>query len=119
MSEETDAGTLRISLPSPEYSSKYSSESNRKKTVGVTLRQDLYSVSREYGINLSKLLESSLIQLLDPQNTPFSLSEGSLSSKEKVLAGPTGIEPVTPGLKVRCSVLTELRAPFRAFAYVG
>ncbi len=26
------------------------------------------------------------------------------------VAGPTGIEPATPGLKVRCSVLTELRA---------
>jgi hypothetical protein len=26
------------------------------------------------------------------------------------LAGPTGIEPVTPGLRVRCSGLTELRA---------
>jgi hypothetical protein len=25
------------------------------------------------------------------------------------LAGPTGIEPATPGLKVRCSSLTELR----------
>jgi hypothetical protein len=24
--------------------------------------------------------------------------------------GPTGIEPATPGLKVRCSSLTELRA---------
>ena len=24
-------------------------------------------------------------------------------------AGPTGIEPATPGLKVRCSSLTELR----------
>jgi hypothetical protein len=26
-----------------------------------------------------------------------------------MLAGPTGIEPATPGLKVRCSSLTELR----------
>ena len=25
------------------------------------------------------------------------------------MAGPTGIEPATPGLKVRCSSLTELR----------
>jgi hypothetical protein len=25
------------------------------------------------------------------------------------VAGPTGIEPATPGLKVRCSSLTELR----------
>ena len=26
-----------------------------------------------------------------------------------MMAGPTGIEPATPGLKVRCSSLTELR----------
>ena len=31
------------------------------------------------------------------------------------MAGPTGIEPATPGLKVRCSILTELRA----HAFVG
>jgi hypothetical protein len=30
-------------------------------------------------------------------------------SSEDVVAGPTGIEPATPGLKVRCSSLTELR----------
>ena len=28
-------------------------------------------------------------------------------------AGPTGIEPATPGLKVRCSSLTELRTPLK------
>ncbi|MFX1301411.1 MAG: type II toxin-antitoxin system CcdA family antitoxin, partial [Promethearchaeota archaeon] len=88
-----------------QYSSKYSSESIRRKTVGVTLRQDLYKISREYGINLSKLLESSLIQLLDSQNPRFSLSEGSLFLKEKVLAGPRGIEPLTYGLRVRRSNL--------------
>ena len=94
----------------PLYSSKYSSESNRKKTVGVTLSQDLLTTAREYKINLSKLLESSLIQLLNPQNTRFSLSEGSLFAKEKVLAGPRGIEPLTYGLRVRRSNLAELRA---------
>ena len=26
------------------------------------------------------------------------------------MAGPTGVEPATPGLKVRCSILTEPRA---------
>ena len=33
-------------------------------------------------------------------------STGKCGCKE---AGPTGIEPATPGLKVRCSSLTELR----------
>ncbi len=28
---------------------------------------------------------------------------------KELKAGPTGIEPATPGLKVRCSSLTELR----------
>jgi post-segregation antitoxin (ccd killing protein) len=45
----------------PPNSSINSSESNRKKTVGITLGQDLLSIARENRINLSKLLESSLI----------------------------------------------------------
>ena len=32
-----------------------------------------------------------------------------LNFKSRREAGPTGIEPATPGLKVRCSSLTELR----------
>ncbi len=44
-------------------SSGYSSETIRPKTIGITLIQDLYAISREYGINLPKLLESSLIKL--------------------------------------------------------
>jgi hypothetical protein len=27
-----------------------------------------------------------------------------------MMAGPAGVEPTTPGLKVRCSILAELRA---------
>ena len=97
-----------------DYSSNYSSKSIRKKTVGITLRKDLLAIAKEYKINLSKLLENSLIQLLDSQNTRFSLSEGSLLRKEKVLAGPRGIEPLTYGLRVRRSNLAELRARFVA-----
>ncbi len=33
---------------------------------------------------------------------------------KEILAGPTGIEPATPGLKVRCSSLTELRTPLKS-----
>ena len=51
----------------PPNSSIYSSESIQKKTVGLTVRQDLLAIAREYGINLSKLLETSLIQFLDTE----------------------------------------------------
>ena len=37
----------------------------------------------------------------------------------RILAGPTGIEPATPGLKVRCSSLTELRALSVYFSLIG
>ena len=56
-------------------SSIYSSKSSPKKTLGLTVRQDLLSLAREHGINLLKLLESSLIQILAPQTKGFSLSE--------------------------------------------
>ena len=34
-------------------------------------------------------------------------------------AGPTGIEPATPGLKVRCSSLTELRTRKDSLRLIG
>ena len=46
--------------------------------------------------------------------------------KQKLLAGPSGIEPETPGflcntvlfcLKARCSILAELRAPIDFWPY--
>ena len=77
----------------------------------MTLSQDLLSIATENRINLPKLLESSLIKFLEAQTKPFSLSEGSLFSKERVLAGPRGIGPLTYGLRVRRSNLAELRAP--------
>jgi hypothetical protein len=58
------------------YSSSYSSESIRRKTVGLTIRYDLLQTAREKGINLSKTLENVLIQTLEAQNKPFSPNEG-------------------------------------------
>lgn len=66
-----------------KYSSKYSSESIRRKTVGLTIKPDLLAKAREMNLNLSKLLENTLLQLIEPQNTPFSLSEGSLYAKRE------------------------------------
>ena len=67
----------------PPNSSTYLSESIRKKTVDLTVRQDLPTTTKEHKINLSKLLETSLISTLEPQtNTKsFSLSKGSLFGK--------------------------------------
>jgi post-segregation antitoxin (ccd killing protein) len=67
----------------PPNLSIYSSESIRRKAVGLTIRKDLLKKARECRINLSKLLETSLIQLLSPENTRFSLSEGSLFAKRE------------------------------------
>lgn len=85
-----------MSALAAEYSSKTRVKVNRK-TVGLTIRQDLLAIARKYDINLSRTLESSLINLLDTQNTRFSLNERSLFAKEKVLAGPEGFEPSFSG----------------------
>ena len=78
-----------VEVVRPEYIGKYLCESNRKKNVMVTVRRDLLAIAREYGLNLSKLLETSLIQLLDSQNNAFSLSKVLFPRKEKVWwAGP-------------------------------
>ena len=66
------------------YSSNYSSESKRRKTVGLTIRPDLLAKAREMNLNLSKLLENTLERVIEPQSNPLSLSEGSLSAEEKV-----------------------------------
>ena len=86
------------------------SELARGQECHGSMRRDLYQVSREYGINLSKLLESSLIQLLDTEAEPFSLVKVSFREKKSSVAGPRGIEPLTYGLRVRRSNLAELRA---------
>ena len=88
---------------SENYSSIYSSESKRRKTVGVTIRPDLLAKAREMNLNLSKLLENNLIHLIDAQNNRFSLSEGSLFGKrEGSMVGRTGFEPATFCTSSRC-----------------
>ena len=63
------------------YSSNYSSESIRRKTVGLTIRIDLLQTAREKGINLSKLFENTLIQTLEAQNSPFSPNRGYVDAQ--------------------------------------
>ena len=74
-----------------------SNQNNRKKNVMITVRRDLLQIARQNRVNLSKLLESSLIQLIDAQTdtqintTPF-LSAGSFAKESAVVLRP-GFEP--------------------------
>jgi hypothetical protein len=59
-----------------------------RKTIGLTIREDLISKARDCGINISKLAENALIQTLEPNTQRFSLGIDSLFSKrEGVRAG--------------------------------
>ena len=85
------------------YSSNYSSESKRRKTVGLTIRPDLLAKAREMNLNLSKLLENTLQTIIEPQNNPLSLSEGSLLGKRESSMEPrAGFEPATSALPRQC-----------------
>ena len=69
----------------------------------VTLRRDLLAISREHGINLSKLLETSLIQLLEAKNNAQTPNRASFLgtasfTKEGVVLRP-GFEPGSPTRK--------------------
>ena len=75
----------------PQYIGKYLCESNRKKNVMLTVRRDLLAVAKEQKINLSKLLENSLIQLLVHETQGFSLSGGSLFGKRESPQGSGSI----------------------------
>ena len=86
-----------------EYSSNHSSESNRRKTVGLTIKPDLLTKARKMNLNLSKILENTLETMIEPQNNRFSLSEGSLFAKrESSMVGRTGFEPATFCTSSRC-----------------
>ena len=88
-------------IPSKKnYSSKYSSESNNRKTVGVTIRPKLLAEARKLKVNLSKTLEKSLEQLIESQNNCF-LGEASFG-KEGSMVGRTGFEPATFCTSSRC-----------------
>lgn len=82
-----------------DYSSKTRVKVIRK-TVGLTIRQDLLRIAREYDINLSKTLETSLIQLFDAQTSiPFRNTRflGTASFVKEGVAGPEGFEPSFSG----------------------
>ena len=69
-------------------------ESNKRKTVGVTIRPELLTEARKLKVNLFKTLEKSLEQLIEYQNNRFSLSKGSLFGKRESLMEPrAGFEP--------------------------
>jgi hypothetical protein len=106
-----------------EQNEVYSSKSERstrvkmkswRKTVGITLPEDLIERAGNQGSNISKVTENALLSIIDyleTQNTKTSTQFlDQPSFLKKVEAGPTGIEPATYGLRVRRSNLTELRA---------
>jgi post-segregation antitoxin (ccd killing protein) len=64
-------------------SSIYSSESKRRKTIGLTIRPDLLAKAREINLNLSKTHENNIKQLIKSQNKSISFSEGSLSPQRE------------------------------------
>ena len=79
------------------YSSYHSSESNNRKTVGVTIRPELLAQARDMKINISKTLEKSLEQIIEAQNNRF-LGEASLG-KEGSMEPRAGFDPATNSLQ--------------------
>ena len=82
-----------INVKEEKYSSNHSSESNKRKTVGVTIRPKLLAQARDMKINLSKTLEKSLEQLIGAQNN-FFLGEASFA-KEGSWCGRRDLNPST------------------------
>ena len=82
---------MKMSKPNKNYSSKYSSESKRRKTVGITIRPDLLKLAREMNLNLSKTLEKWLKQIIESQNNRF-LNECS-SGKKILWCGRRDLNP--------------------------
>jgi hypothetical protein len=85
---------------------KHHNETASKKTVSLYLNKKLVERARNHNLNLSRIAESALIDILsqiEPQKSVFSLSEGSLSPKrESSLVGRTGFEPATFCTSSRC-----------------
>ena len=99
-----------------KHSSIHSSESKTRKTVGVKIRPELLLKAREMKVNLSKILEKSAETMIEHQNNPLSLSEGSLFAKrESSMVGRTGFEPATFCTSSRCPNRTRRPAlqPFQ------
>jgi post-segregation antitoxin (ccd killing protein) len=94
-----------MSVPHESYSSKKAQNTRvkvkrRKKTVGITLPQNLVKRTREHGLNISRITEQALTSILDyleTQNTTKSskfLAEASFL-KEGSVVPRAGFEPAT------------------------
>ena len=94
--------------------------------IGLTLKKEVYNLlkikAKEAGMGINQFLETLLLGQGRSQDRPTALYKppkgleiGSIS-KTEFLAGPGGIEPPTPGLKARCSILAELRALWVKFS---
>jgi hypothetical protein len=65
---------------------KNHNETATKKTVSLYLSRKLVERARNHNLNLSRVTENALNNILsqiEPQNNHFSLSEGSLSGKRE------------------------------------
>lgn len=78
----------------------------KRASISLSLDPNIVKKAHDLGINISKACENQLLAMIEAlENTRnqkqvgFSLSSGSLLAKEKLMAGPTGVEPATLGLK--------------------
>ncbi len=92
-----------------------------KQTVGITLPQKLVEEARIHRLNMSRITEHALTSILSQNHQANSETPGfsvkPFPQKGVIVAGPTGIEPATYGLRVRRSNLTELRAHLTFLSY--
>ena len=93
------------------YSSNHSSENNRRKTVGVTIKPDLLAHARDMKINLSKLLENTLIHITEANEGPNSqfLNECSFVKENSMVDG-AGFEPAASAMPTLRSFQADLPA---------
>lgn len=78
---------------------------NRKKTVGVTLPQNLVKQARKHKLNISRITEQALNSVLDyleTQNHRRSLDVLGKASFKEGLVGRPGLEPGTFCVSGRC-----------------
>ena len=88
---------------------KHHNETESKKTVSLYLSKNIVEKARNYNLNLSRVTENALNNILSQiepphkQNNRFSLSEDSLFGKrESSVVGRTGFEPATFCTSSRC-----------------
>ncbi len=61
-------------------------------------------------VNDKRIFVKHALSMMGTDGNSMGTAETVSSFKSTNEAGSTGVEPATPGLKVRCSSLTELRA---------